>query len=62
MKKEQNKELALEPVNMELETSPITLGDTVIQVCPVCKKEQQFKIYTGYRAVCETCGYEIHLK
>ena len=30
--------------------------------CPVCKKEQQFKIYTGYRAVCETCGYEIHLK
>lgn len=61
MKKEQNNEPALEPVKMELETSPITLGDTVIQVCPVCQKEKQFKIYTRFRAVCETCGYEIHL-
>ena len=61
MKKEPNIGSAQEPEMRELDTSPITLGDTVIQVCPVCEKEKQFKIYTRFRAVCETCGYEIHL-
>lgn len=62
MKKGTDKEQATDALNMERKHSPIAIGDTVIQECPVCHKVLPFRIYTGYRAVCEACGYEIHLK
>ena len=28
--------------------------------CPRCKEKTKFKLYTGGRAVCQKCGYQIN--
>ena len=35
--------------------------DTKTAPCPVCKEDRVFNLYTGGRAICQTCGKEIML-
>ena len=35
--------------------------DTKTTLCPVCKEDRVFNLYTGGRAICQTCGKEIML-
>ena len=35
-------------------------GDTKKKECPVCDKETVFRLFTGGRAVCTICGYQIN--
>ena len=37
------------------------LTDTRKKMCPDCKKETTFNLYTGGRAICQECGKEIML-
>lgn len=40
-------------------TGQQTPTDIRKKICPDCKEERIFHLYTGGRAVCQTCGKEI---
>jgi uncharacterized protein (DUF983 family) len=62
MKKEQQSVPVSEALNENGKTTPIALGDTVRQECPFCGPDSLFRVAPGFRAVCEKCGYEIHMR
>ncbi|MCR5356201.1 MAG: hypothetical protein K6E63_02235 [Lachnospiraceae bacterium] len=39
----------------------ITGQDTKLYYCPVCKKETEFDLFSGGRAICSECGEQITL-